>query len=226
VDRLIQRGGAFPAVDFQIALMSLPHRLGLTLEELPGPAPYLAADPASIARWEARLADLLRPRIGLCWRGGRGHDVDRWRSAALSQLLPIIQVAPAASFVSLQKLDDGTEIDAAGLKGRLRSVAAELGDFADTAGLVETLDLVVTVDTAVGHLAGAMGKPVWLLLAVAADFRWMRDRSDSPWYPRHQLFRQEQDGDWSRPVAGIAAALPRFLAEIRGSGAARARPQI
>jgi tetratricopeptide (TPR) repeat protein len=226
VDRLIQRGSAFPPVDFQIPLMSLPHRVGLSLGDLPGPVPYLSADPASIARWERKLADLPRPRIGLCWRGGRGHDVDHWRSAALSQVMPIIRAAPAASFVSLQKLDDGAEIDAAGLKGRLRSVAAELGDFADTAGLVETLDLVISVDTAVGHLAGALGKPVWLLLAAAADFRWMRDRSDSPWYPRHRLFRQARDDDWSRPVAEIAAALPRFLAEIRESHAVQARPQI
>ncbi len=218
VDRLIPRGDAFPAVDFQIPLMSLPHRLGLTLETIPAAIPYLAADPAKIALWAARLADHPAPRIGICWQGGRGHDVDHWRSASLALFVPLIDAAPAASFVSLQKQDDLAEIAAAGMEGRVRSVAAELGDFADTAGLLATLDLVVTVDTAVGHLAGAMGKPVRLILAEAPDFRWMRNRADSPWYPRHRLFRQRDRGDWRAPVADIAAALPRFLAEIQDSG--------
>jgi tetratricopeptide (TPR) repeat protein len=217
VDRLIPRGDAFPAVDFQIPLMSLPHRLALTLENIPAAIPYLAADPARIAVWAERLKDRPGPRIGLCWQGGRGHDVDHWRSASLALFAPLIEAAPAASFVSLQKQEDRAEIAAAGLEGRVHSVAAELGDFADTAGLLANLDLVVTVDTAVGHLAGAMGKPVWLILAEAPDFRWMRDRADSPWYPFHRLFRQRRRGDWRAPVADIAAALPRFLAEIRGS---------
>lgn len=217
VDRLIARGDAFPAVDFQIPLMSLPHHLDLTLETIPAAIPYLAADPARTALWAERLADRPAPRIGICWQGGRGHDVDHWRSASLALFAPLIGAAPAASFISLQKLDDRAEIAAAGLEGRVRSVAAELGDFADTAGLVANLDLIVTVDTAVGHLAGAMGKPVWLLLAEASDFRWMRNRADSPWYPFHRLFRQRRRGDWSAPLAEIASALPRFLAEIRGS---------
>jgi hypothetical protein len=217
VDRLISRGDAFPAVDFQIPLMSLPHRLDLTLETIPASVPYLAADRAKIQLWAERLADRAAPRIGICWQGGRGHDVDRWRSASLALFAPLIDAAPAASFVSLQKQDDLAEIAAAGMEGRVRSVAAELGDFADTAGLLANLDLVVTVDTAVGHLAGAMGKPVWLILAEAPDFRWMRNRADSPWYPHHRLFRQQDRGDWRAPVAGIAAALPRFLAEIRDS---------
>jgi hypothetical protein len=225
IDRLIPRGSPFPAVDFQIPLMSLPHRLGLTLENLPARVPYLMADPAGAALWQGRLADLPRPRIGLCWQGGRGHEVDRWRSASLALFAPLIDAAPASSFLSLQKLDDRTEIAAAGLERRVRSVAAQLGDFADTAGLMANLDLVIAVDTAVGHLAGALGKPVWLLLAEAADFRWLRNRSDSPWYPHHRLFRQCRSGDWRDPVAAIAAELPRFLAEIRDSGLAAARPQ-
>ncbi|MGH6882842.1 MAG: tetratricopeptide repeat protein, partial [Hypericibacter sp.] len=201
VDRLIARGDAFPAVDFQIPLMSLPNRLDLTLEIIPAAIPYLAADPARTALWAKRLADRPAPRIGICWQGGRGHDVDHWRSASLALFAPLIDAAPTASFVSLQKQDDRAEIAAAGLEGRVRSVAAELGDFADTAGLLANLDLIVTVDTAVDHLAGAMGKPVWLLLAEAPDFRWMRNRTDSPWYPLHRLFRQRHRGDWSAPLA-------------------------
>jgi ADP-heptose:LPS heptosyltransferase len=206
--------------------MSLPHRLELTLENLPASVPYLTAAPTKIALWSERLADLSPPRIGLCWQGGRGHDVDLWRSASLLQLMPVIEAAQAASFLSLQKVDDRAEIEAAGLGLKVRSVAKELGDFADTAGLIANLDLVITVDTAVGHLAGALGKPVWLLLAEAADFRWMRNRSDSPWYPRHRLFRQRQNGDWRAPVADMAGALPGFLAEIRDSRGPLARPQI
>jgi hypothetical protein len=225
-DRLIARGSPFPAVDFQIPLMSLPHRLGLTLENLPTPVPYLKADRARAAQWSSWLADLAPPRIGLCWQGGRGHEVDRWRSAALAELAPLIEAAPGASFLSLQKLDDRAEIAASGMAARVRSVAAQLGDFADTAGLVANLDLVIAVDTAVGHLAGALGKPVWLLLAQAADFRWLWNRSDSPWYPRHRLFRQQRSGDWRDPVAQATAQLPGFLPEVRNSKAFGGKTQI
>ena len=226
IDHLIPRGRPFPAVDFQIPLMSLPHRLELTLENLPAPVPYLTAAPTGIALWAERLADLSPPRIGLCWQGGRGHDVDLWRSASLLQFMPVIEAAQTASFLSLQKVDDRAEIEAAGLVVKVRSVAKELDDFADTAGLIANLDLVITVDTAVGHLAGALGKPVWLLLAEAADFRWMRNRSDSPWYPHHCLFRQRQNGDWRAPIADMAGLLPQFLAEIRESRGSLIRPQI
>jgi len=226
IDRLIARGGPFPAVDFQVPLMSLPYRLGLTLENLPGPVPYLRAEPTRTTLWLDRLADQAPPRIGLCWQGGRGHEVDRWRSASLAELVPLLEAAPAASFLSLQKLDDRAEIAASGLAGRVRSVAAQLGDFADTAGLIANLDLVIAVDTAVGHLAGALGKPVWLLLARNADFRWLRDRSDSPWYPRHRLFRQRRAGEWRDPVARAAAELPEFLAEIRDFRTSAVRPHI
>jgi ADP-heptose:LPS heptosyltransferase len=166
------------------------------------------------------------PRIGLCWQGGRGHEVDRWRSTSLVDFAPLIEAVPGIAFLSLQKMDDRAEIAASEMEGRVRSVAAQLGDFADTAGLIANLDLVITVDTAVGHLAGALGKPVWLLLARAADFRWLSDRSDSPWYPRHRLFRQRRSGDWRDPVAQTAAELPGFLAEIRESRAPAERTQI
>jgi ADP-heptose:LPS heptosyltransferase len=215
VDRIFARGDRLPPVDFQVPLMSLPHRLGLTLETIPAPVPYLAAEPEARAAWRQRLSNLKRPHVGLCWQGGREHKVDRWRSLPLERLTPLI-AASDASFISLQKEDDRAEIAAAGLEGRLRSVAAELGDFADTAALIEDLDLVICVDTAVGHLAGALGKPVWLLLGFAPDFRWMRDRADNPWYPFHRLYRQERWGDWSVPLAGIGRALPGILAEFPG----------
>ncbi|QEX21240.1 hypothetical protein FRZ61_11630 [Hypericibacter adhaerens] len=215
VDRIFARGDRLPPVDFQVPLMSLPHRLGLTLETIPAPVPYLAAEPEARAAWRQRLSNLKRPHVGLCWQGGREHKVDRWRSLPLARLTPLI-AASDASFISLQKEDDRAEIAAAGLEGRLRSVAAELGDFADTAALIEDLDLVICVDTAVGHLAGALGKPVWLLLGFAPDFRWMRDRADNPWYPFHRLYRQERWGDWSVPLAGIGRALPGILAEFPG----------
>jgi ADP-heptose:LPS heptosyltransferase len=123
-------------------------------------------------------------------------------------------------------LDDRAEIAASGMAGRMRSVAAQLGDFADTAGLLANLDLVIAVDTAVGHLAGALGGPVWLLLAQAADFRWLWNRSDSPWYPRHRLFRQQPSGHWRDPVAQAMAELPGFLAKLRNCKAFGAETQI
>jgi ADP-heptose:LPS heptosyltransferase len=128
--------------------------------------------------------------------------------------------------VSLQKDGGASAIEALGLTDRIFDATADLGDFADTAALCAHLDLVIAVDTAVAHLAGALGRPVYLLLPQVPDFRWLLERSDSPWYPRHRLFRQRRAGDWRDPVAAIAAELPRFLAEIRDSGTSAARPQI
>jgi ADP-heptose:LPS heptosyltransferase len=168
--------------------------------------PYLAVDLRLGADRKAGFATLPRPRIGLCWQGGRDHSVDKDRSIRLGSLRPLLS-SIQASWVSLHKEDDRGEIAAAGLEGLIRSVAGELNDFADTAAVIDNLDLVISVDTAVAHLAGAIGKPVWLLIPTPPDYRWLLARPDSPWYPRHRLFRQNRPGDWQPVIAAVAAAL-------------------
>jgi hypothetical protein len=174
--------------------------------------PYLSAPPERRADWRARLGPAQRPRVGLAWSGSTSHRNDRNRSLPLERLLPLLDLD--AGFHSLQK--EYRPGDAAALRadGRVHDHAAALGDLADTAGLVACLDLVITVDTAVAHLAGAMGAPVWVLLPYAPDYRWLLGRTDSPWYPTMRLIRQSRPGDW----AGVIAAVRKALAVRVGAG--------
>jgi hypothetical protein len=153
-----------------------------------------------------------KPRVGLVWSGSALHRNDRNRSIALAEILPLVR--DWADWISLQK--DVSECDAAALASRadVRHVGGELEDFADTAALVELMDVVVTVDTSVAHLAGAMGRPVWILLPANPDWRWLLDREDSVWYPSARLFRQPAIGDW-------ASAIRRLGAELEGQFRAR-----
>lgn len=214
--RLVMAGDELPPFDLHCPLLSMPYALGMTLESLPGGVPYLAADAAQVEGWKARLAALPGLRIGLVWAGDpRRHDndqhaMDRRRSLTLQQLAPLGAV-PGVSFVSLQKGEAAGQAahPPAGLV--VHDWTAELGDFADTAALVEALDLVITVDTAVVHLAGALGKPVWVLNRFDTCWRWLPERDDSPWYPSLRLFRQQAPGDWAGVVHRVCAAL-RLLA--------------
>ncbi|MGO4329734.1 tetratricopeptide repeat protein [Cupriavidus sp. 2TAF22] len=208
VAELIAEGDQLPAFDCHCPLMSLPLAFRTSLATIP-PAPYLNADPALSAAWRARLeADSAagrRPRIGLVWSGSTWHRNDRNRSLALDQLRPLL--AADASFVSLQK--DVRAADSATLESlpQLMDVSGEIASFADTAALIDNLDLVISVDTAVAHLAGALGKPVWLLLPFSPDWRWLLERKDSPWYPGMRLFRQAAMRDWNGPLDELGAAL-------------------
>lgn len=203
--QVVAAGETLPAVDLQCPLPSLPLAFGTTPETVPGGA-YLAAPAAAAAKWQARLGALPRPRVGIVWSGGAIYGKDRTRSIALRELQPLL-AAGCAQFVSLQK-EVGTE-DAAALAALgIPETGADQEDFCDAAGLIAHLDLVISVDTAVAHLAGAMGKPVWLLLSYSPDWRWMREREDSPWYPATRLFRQRQPaGGWGDAVARAADAL-------------------
>jgi tetratricopeptide (TPR) repeat protein len=207
-----------PAFDAWCGLASLPGLLGGDL----APEPYLRADPASVAAWRARLAGLAGRRIGLCWAGSRGYARDRARSlpeAALRALAATLSESEGgppttpplppgegrgegrASLISLQK-DARPPPDLP-----IHDWTDDLGDMADTAALIEALDLVISVDTAVAHLAGALGKPVLLLDRFTGDWRWMRGRDDSPWYPSLRILRQPRPGDWPGAWAGAWAAL-------------------
>ncbi len=199
-------------------LSSLPYLLHTRADTIPAPIGYIKADPARSDHWRQRLAAMLPAgvrRIGLAWTGRPTHPNDRRRSVPLSMLALLAGAGPAA-FVSLQKPMPSRDLEVMKQFPGMADLSAELTDFGETAALIDNLDLVVTVDTAMGHLAGAMGKPVWILIPKAADWRWLLDRDDSPWYPTARLFRQQQPGAWNEPIGKLYAAL--VMALSRGPG--------
>ena len=204
---VIARGETSPPFDVHCPLGSLPLALRTELGTVPAPIPYLSADGAWLAKWSARLEALPRPRIAVAWSGNPGHDNDRNRSIAFARLAPLF--AAPASFISIQK--DVRAEDAALLaaESRVTNIGGELVDFSDTAAVLALCDLVIAVDTAAAHLAGAMGRPVWVLVPYAPDWRWTREGETTPWYPTARLFRQTSPGDWDGVIARAAEALGR-----------------
>ncbi len=209
VDLVVGRGEELPDFDLQCPMLSMPLALGTTLATIPSAASYLRADEAQAAAWRTRLAVVANQgtRIGLVWAGNPiphlrvAATMDRRRSIAPDRLAPLFDVS-GAHFFSLQK--DGP---AAPEHFPLTDVMAEMGDFADTAALIANLDLVISVDTAVAHLAAALGKPVWLLDRFDPCWRWLTGRRDSPWYPTLRLYRQPRPGDWESVVTEVARDL-------------------
>lgn len=201
---LIEDTAALPWHDCHLPIMSLPLALGLT-SSIPAVCPYLTAAPEKIAQWAAYMGPRSRLRIGVVWNGRQFGALNRTRDMPLTALLPL--AALDADFICLQR-DIGAD-DAAALAGdgQWRTPGLLLEDFSDTAALVMQLDLVVTVDTAVAHLAGALGKPCCLILRKSSEWRWQLARDDSPWYPSLRIFRQEQAGSWDAPVARLCAQL-------------------
>ena len=195
--------------DYWTFIMSLPQALGTTLDTIPSAASYLRPDPARLDRWRARLDALSGPKIGLCWKGNARHSNDRNRSLpGLQTLAPLWQI-PGMNFVSVQK-GQGEEQAVAPPAGQpLLHLGSDIQDFADSAALIAQLDLLICVDTAVAHLAGALGVPCWVLLpAAGTDWRWTLEGDTTPWYPGTlRLFRQTASGDWSGPVARVRQAL-------------------
>jgi ADP-heptose:LPS heptosyltransferase len=190
-------------------LSSLPHIFNTTPDTIPAQVPYMRADPARVGVWRDRLdATLPRhpKRIGLAWTGRPTHPNDRRRSVRLSRLLPLIE-AGQATFVSLQKQVPDADRETMSAFAGMTDLSNDLTDFGETAALIENLDLVITVDTAMGHLAGAMAKPVWIMVPKASDWRWMLDRDDSPWYPTARLFRQAKPGEWDPVLSRVTDAL-------------------
>jgi Flp pilus assembly protein TadD len=195
-------------------LSTLPYLLRTNLDTIPGQAPYLKADPARITHWGRRLDASLPAgvkRIGLAWTGRPTHPNDRRRSMPLAQLKIFADAGPAV-FVSLQKPMPARDLEDMRHFPGMTDLSQDLTDFGETAALIQNLDLVITVDTAMGHLAGALGKPTWILIPKAADWRWMLDRQDTPWYPSVRLFRQQKPGAWDEPMGELLAALRNELA--------------
>ena len=207
--QVIPRGTPLPDFDYQCPLLSLPLAFGTRLETIPAPTPYLHAPAQASKAWQARLGPKTRPRIGLAWSGNAAHKDDQNRSIGLRFLSPLLDTG--ATFVSLQK--DVRDADAAVLGERddILHFGDALKDFSDTAALISNLDLVISVDTSVAHLAGALGKPVWVLLTYVPDWRWLLDRDDSPWYPTARLFRQNDARTWDDAIARVREALLEFV---------------
>jgi hypothetical protein len=206
-------GDQLPAHDLRCPMLSLPAVLGTnTLADIPAAVPYLQADPALMARWHSRAAGLTGLRVGLVWAGNPiNARMDRRRSIPLTSLTGLGDI-PGVSLVSLQVGAAAAELANSPLAATTHDWTSELTDFAETAALVEPLDLVVGVDTAVVHIAGALGTPVWLLNRADTDWRWLLGRDDSPWYPTLRQFRQARAGDWDSVVAPVAAALKEAAA--------------
>ncbi len=209
VETLIAQGEAPPAFDLHVPLLSLPLALGTHIETIPAPGVYLAADPAKVEAWSERLGPRTRPRVGLVWNGNPEHKNDRHRSLPLARLLDALP--EGFEYVSLQK--DVRPADQATLNARpeVRHFGAELHDFADTAALVSLMDAVVSVDTSLAHLAGALGQDTRLLLPrIGLDWRWLTEQADTPWYPSMRLYRQGADCGWDGPLAAVAKDLSQL----------------
>jgi tetratricopeptide (TPR) repeat protein len=204
ISAVYRRGESLPYFDWQVPLQSLPLALGTKLETIPLRIPYLAPAEESRQRWKNRLAGDGSFKVGLVWAGSESSD----RSREVGLFAPLA-AAGDIRFFSLQKGPESAQPPPAGMNWT--DWTSELTDFSETAALLEQLDLLITVDTAAAHLAGAIGKPVWVLIPARPDFRWLRGRTDSPWYPSMRLFPQEQLGDWQTPVAKMAEALKELI---------------
>jgi tetratricopeptide (TPR) repeat protein len=204
---VIARGRPLPTFDMYCPLMSLPLGFGTELASIPVEIPYIRAGTERIEQWRERLSATRSPRIGLVWAGSDGYANNHNRSIPLQQFSAIFGVS-GPSFLSLQKQASENERKALANAGVI-DLGEELGDFADTAAVISLLDLVISVDTSVVHLAGAMGQTVWTLLPFAPDFRWLLEREDSPWYPTMRLFRQPQFRDWGSVLAQVRSELRR-----------------
>lgn len=196
-------------LDYRTPLMSLPLAMQTFTEAaIPKPSSYLKPDEARVAFWRAQLATQSSSKtVGLVWRGNPEHHNDHNRSAAVSDLLPLVAAHPSIQFVTLQKDLSDSEREALAAHRNLRILDAELSSFDETAAVMCVLDLTISVDSAPAHLVGALGRPVWILLPFCAEWRWLTDRSDSPWYPTAKLFRQQTIGDWTRLINRVDAAL-------------------
>jgi tetratricopeptide (TPR) repeat protein len=208
--QIVTRGEPLPDFDLHCPLLSLPLALGTRLATIPAQTPYLRASPQTVTDWDARLGPRHRPRIGLAWSGRPEHDNDRNRSMRLGTLLSPL-AGFDATYVSLQRevrADDAPVLEG---RGDILHFGEDLKTYADTAALIANLDLVISVDTSVAHLAGALAKPVWILLPFIPDWRWLLDREDSPWYPTARLFRQDETRKWDSVMARVHAALDTCL---------------
>lgn len=211
IDQLVALGQPLPDFDVFCPLMSLPGVLGLEETEL-WTGPYLTAEPQRLTLWGERLGPHDKFRVGLCWQGNPQHLFDMQRSLPLASFAPLTNI-PGVQLISLQKGSGSEQTASCGFA--IDELGASLdadGAFLDTAAVIQHLDLVIAADTAIAHLAGALGGPVWILVSAHGDWRWMANREDSPWYPSARLFRQEHLGEWQAAMEQVSAALAQHVA--------------
>lgn len=210
IDRLIARGSPLPPFDASLPLLSVPGVLGATLESIPSDVPYVFPDDQLVEHWRNRLASFDGFKVGIAWQGSPTMQWDRFRSIPLEQFA-VLAAVDQVRLISLQKGLGTEQIEP--LRDRFPlvdfngQIDEQSGPFMDTAAIMKNLDLVVTSDTSIAHLAGSLGVPVWIALDYAAEWRWLTDREDSPWYPTMRLFRQTELGQWDGVFAKVAAAL-------------------
>jgi hypothetical protein len=203
VAEFVEPGATEVQADYQVAMMSLPHLFGTTLDTIPNAVPYLRAPEAAAPQLPPASG---RRRVGLVWSGSPAQSNNRFRSVPFPALAPLLAMT-GIDWVNLQVGSTAAELAAVPDAARMLDPTARLGDFADTAALMQELDLIITIDTSVAHLAGALARPVWLMLSHTCCWRYLLDRPDSPWYPTARLFRQPSPGDWGSVVSTIRAAL-------------------
>ncbi|HVX10533.1 MAG TPA: tetratricopeptide repeat protein [Pirellulales bacterium] len=206
VESVVAQGDALPAFDTHAPLLSLPRIFGTTLDNIPADVPYLCPLPELVERWHAELATTPGFKVGIAWQGSRTHRRDRGRSIPLARFAPLAELAGVRLY-SLQKNFGQEQIAQVGFGDRIVDLSPRLETFEDTAAVVQNLDLVISCDTSLVHLAGGLGRPVWTAVAVVPDWRWLLDRDDTPWYPTMRLFRQARRGDWQEVFERIVAAL-------------------
>jgi Tfp pilus assembly protein PilF len=207
IDALIPRGGSLPTFDFHLPLQSLPYALGIRLDTIPRSTPYLKPPNDLVTKWKSLVSGKEKMNVGLCWAGTQYSDGPDRRSRDLAVFSSLFEVE-GVRFFNLQVGPEGRQTPPVGTK--FVDLTSELTDFADAAALAMNLDLIISIDTSIAHLAGSLGRPVWVLLPSRSEFRWLRERTDSPWYPTMRLFRQHSAGDWTRAVLEMQNALQQF----------------
>jgi tetratricopeptide (TPR) repeat protein len=209
---IVSEGEPIPKHDYHCPLMSLPLAFGTTTATVPASVPYLRPDLPDVTRWSVRLGARLRPRIGIVWSGRRYPPINQARDMTLEAIRPLLTLPADFYCLHLELADlERTELSST---SKVHWVGNQFTDFADTAALIANLDLIITVDTAMAHLAGALGKPVWLMNRYTTCWRWLLNRSDSPWYPSLRIFRQAALGDWGGVVEQVLQAGRRFVANF------------
>lgn len=216
VERVVAKGAPMPGFDVQASLLGLPLRFATTEDSIPAALPYMVAPREAVETWRRRIGHDDRIRVGLAWAGRKEHKEDRYRSIPLDAFRPLMTIANM-KFYSLQVGERAADVAAEALGDEVEDLTPALDDFSDSAAALAALDLLVSVDTSTAHLAGALGRPVWVLIASAPDWRWMTGREDSPWYPSMRLFRQEAPGEWAPVIERLRGELCALAA---GEGSA------
>jgi hypothetical protein len=221
IDHLLVEGEASPPFDVYAPLLSLPALMRTTASTIPAEGPYLRAEDELVERWRRELAALAGFKIGIAWQGSRAHKRDRFRSVPV-ETFALLAAIDGIHLVSLQKGPGTEQLGRVSDNWKVFDAGSQVEDWADTAALLKNLDLVVAVDTAIVHLAGALAIPVWVALPFSADWRWLLGREDSPWYPSMRLFRQAERGNWTDVFARIAAAAATLLGSNKPEAPAKA----